>query len=110
MRRRLRLWILIGCKSNIKRILKRTPSFKIALLIVSGQKCKHGRYTNIDLSYEVNMKINEEKLRNASKAEIIKEIDLVNDELSNEMHPASGYRCLLLYDYKEKLEEELKKR
>lgn len=56
------------------------------------------------------MKINEEKLRNASKAEIIKEINLVNDELSNEMHPASGYRCLLLYDYKKKLEEELKKR
>ena len=56
------------------------------------------------------MKVNEEKLKKASKSEIVKEIDLVNDELNNEMHPASAYRCHILYDYKKRLEEELQKR
>lgn len=56
------------------------------------------------------MKINEEKLKLASKEEIIREISMVDGELNDEMHPASAYRCCLLYDYKKRLEEELQKR
>lgn len=56
------------------------------------------------------MKINEDKLKTAAKSEIVKEISLIDDELNNEMHPVSAYRCRLLYDYKKMLEEELKKR
>lgn len=58
----------------------------------------------------MGIKINEEKLKNASRAEIVKEISLVDDELNDEMHPTSAYRCQWLYDYKKKLEEELQKR
>lgn len=56
------------------------------------------------------MKVNEEKLKKASKAEIIKEISLVDDEINNDMYPIAAYRLKCLYDYKERLEEELQKR
>lgn len=56
------------------------------------------------------MRVNEEKLKKASKAEILKEISLVDDEINNDMYPVSHYRYQQLCDYKKRLDEELKKR
>lgn len=56
------------------------------------------------------MKVNEEKLKKASTAEIIKEISLVNDEINDDMYPVSYYRYQKLSDYKKRLEEELQRR
>jgi hypothetical protein len=56
------------------------------------------------------MKANEEKLKRASEAEIIREISLVNDEINDDMYPVSYYRFKQLSDYKKILEEELQKR
>ena len=56
------------------------------------------------------MKVNEEKLKNATKAEIIKEISLVDGEINDDMYPVSYYRYKQLLDYKERLEQELRKR
>lgn len=56
------------------------------------------------------MKVNEEKLKKASKADIIREISMVDDEINDEMYPISHYRYYQLSEYKKKLEEELKRR
>jgi hypothetical protein len=56
------------------------------------------------------MKIDEEKLKKASKAEIIREISLVDDEINDDMYPVSHYRYKQLSDYKDRLEQELRKR
>lgn len=53
------------------------------------------------------MKINEEKLKQASKADILKEISLVDNEIADEMYPVSAYRYYQLSEYKKRLEEEL---
>ena len=55
------------------------------------------------------MKVNEEKFKKASKAEIIKEISLVDDEINNNMSQYL-YRHQQLSNYKKQLEEELQRR
>lgn len=56
------------------------------------------------------MKVNVEKLKKASQADILKEISMVDDEINNDMYPVSHYRYKQLSDYKQILEEELQKR
>lgn len=56
------------------------------------------------------MRVNKEKLKKSTKADLIHEISLVDEELSNEMHPPSWARCNELLEYKNELHEELKTR
>lgn len=56
------------------------------------------------------MKVNKAKLKNATEADLIREINLVIDELSDNMHPASWARCKKLIEYKTILQEELRAR
>lgn len=56
------------------------------------------------------MKVDKTKLKNATKADLICEISLVDNELSNEMHPTSWARCKELLEYKNTLQKELKTR
>lgn len=56
------------------------------------------------------MRANKEKLKNATKADLIHEISLIDEELSNEMHPASWARCKELLEYKNELQKELRTR
>ena len=56
------------------------------------------------------MKIDEVNLKKATKAELLNDIYLVDEELSNEMYPVSWARCKELLEYKTRLQEELKHR
>ena len=56
------------------------------------------------------MKVNEEKLKNASKSDILKEISLIDNEIADEMFPVSAYRYCQLSEYRKRLEEELQNR
>lgn len=54
------------------------------------------------------MKADKNKLKNSTKADLIHEISLVNEELSNEMYPPSWARTKELLEYKDELIAELK--
>ena len=56
------------------------------------------------------MRVNEEKLKKASKTEIIEEISLIDNEINDDMYPVSHYRYQQLSNYKKRLEQELQKR
>ena len=59
---------------------------------------------------KIDVKVNKEKLKKASNADIVKEISLVNDEINDDIYPVAVYRYLWLSEYKKRLEEELQKR
>ncbi len=56
------------------------------------------------------MKADKTKLKNATKADLIHEISLVDEELCNEMYPPSWERTKELLEYKDELKTELKTR
>ena len=56
------------------------------------------------------MKADKEKLKNATKFDLIEEIDLIDEELSNAMYSTSWARTKELLEYKDELKAELKRR
>ncbi len=54
------------------------------------------------------MKISIEKLKRADTQELIKQYDLADEEISNDMYPVSHARFLELEEYKTAIYEELK--
>ena len=56
------------------------------------------------------MKADKEKLKNATKFDLIKEINLIDEELSNAMYSTSWARIKELLEYKDELKAELKRR
>lgn len=56
------------------------------------------------------MLVDEKKLKNASIEDILKELETITEELSNQMYPPSAARTTALYTYKKRLLEELKTR
>lgn len=56
------------------------------------------------------MKADRNKLKNATEADLIREISLVNEELSNAMYPTSWARTKELLEYKDELKAELRTR
>lgn len=56
------------------------------------------------------MKVDKDKLRNATEFDLMEEIDLIDEELSNTMHPTSWARTKELLEYKDELKAELKRR
>ena len=56
------------------------------------------------------MKADKEKLKNATKFDLVEEIDLIDKELSNAMYPTSWARTKELLEYKDELKAELKRR
>ena len=53
------------------------------------------------------MKANVTKLKSATKADLIRELILIDEELSNDMHPVSWARCKELIEYKKEIQSEL---
>lgn len=53
------------------------------------------------------MKANIEKLKKATKNELVDEIDLIDREISNQMYPVSYARYKELDEYKKEIEAEL---
>lgn len=56
------------------------------------------------------MKADKYKLKNATKFDLIKEIDLIDEELSSVMYPPSWARTKELLEYKDELKSELETR
>lgn len=56
------------------------------------------------------MRADSKKLKLATKEDLIKELSLIDEELADEMHPASWARCKELYEYKEDIQLELRTR
>lgn len=56
------------------------------------------------------MKVNKEKLSNASTSDILQELSFIREELSNEMYPSSWARTEELLEYAGELYEELSTR
>lgn len=56
------------------------------------------------------MKADKEKLKNATKFDLIKEINLIDEELSNATYSISWARTKELLEYKDELKAELKRR
>ena len=56
------------------------------------------------------MKADKTKLKSATKADLIKELSLIDEELSNDMHPVSWARCKELLEYKKEIQSELNNR
>lgn len=57
-----------------------------------------------------DMRADRNKLKNATEADLIREISLVDEELSNAMHPTSWARTKELLEYKDELKAELRTR
>ena len=56
------------------------------------------------------MKADEQKLKNASIEDILKELNTIAEELSNQMYPPSWSRTKMLFAYRKMLLDELKTR
>ena len=56
------------------------------------------------------MKADITKLKLATEADLIKELSLIDEELSNDMHPVSWARCKELLEYKQEIQSELNSR
>lgn len=57
-----------------------------------------------------SMKADKDKLKKATKFDLMEEIDLIDKELSNVMYPPSWARTKELLEYKDELKTELKTR
>lgn len=53
------------------------------------------------------MKADKIKIKNATREELVNEINMVNEELSDRMFPVSGARSQKLIDYKSEIQKEL---
>lgn len=60
--------------------------------------------------WEVSCEADKEKLKNATKFDLMEEINLIDEELSNAMYPISFARTKKLLEYKDELKAELKRR
>lgn len=56
------------------------------------------------------MKVDKTKLKSATKADLIKELNLIDEELSNDMYPVSWARYKELLEYKKEIQSELNNR
>lgn len=56
------------------------------------------------------MKADTLKLKLATEVDLIRELSLIDEELSNDMHPVSWARCKKLIEYKKEIQSELNNR
>lgn len=53
------------------------------------------------------MRVDKTKLKSATQADLLRKLSLVDEELSNDIHPVSWARCKELLEYKQEIQLEL---
>lgn len=56
------------------------------------------------------MRADKTKLKSATQADLIRELSLIDEELSNDIQPVSWARCKELLEYKQEIQLELSTR